>query len=148
MVDSVDRQLLDALRAHARLTYAELARAVGLRAPALHERVSKLATSVVIPGSHPALSPGSLACSAPPLLRALCALFDTGVLPRLLLRQAVLVFLGTSQDIVTIDCRNPSAIAQLQFMQASQRVSQLASKGYREIARDTAFYEWKDGNRA
>jgi Lrp/AsnC family leucine-responsive transcriptional regulator len=60
VVDSVDRQLLDALRANARITYAELARAVGLSAPAVHDRVSKLETSGVITGYHAAVAPESL----------------------------------------------------------------------------------------
>jgi Lrp/AsnC family transcriptional regulator, leucine-responsive regulatory protein len=56
-VDAVDRKLLDALRANARATYAELARAVGLSAPAAHERVAKLEAAGVITGYHAALAP-------------------------------------------------------------------------------------------
>jgi Lrp/AsnC family leucine-responsive transcriptional regulator len=41
-VDAIDRRLLDLLRANARLSYAELARQVGLSAPAVPERVGKL----------------------------------------------------------------------------------------------------------
>lgn len=41
-MDAIDRRLLDLLRANARLSYAELARQVGLSAPAVHERVGKL----------------------------------------------------------------------------------------------------------
>jgi len=59
-VDAVDRQLLDALRANARATYAELARVVGLSAPAVHERVGKLEASGVITGYHAAVAPESL----------------------------------------------------------------------------------------
>lgn len=59
-VDSVDRQLLDALRANARATYAELARIVGLSAPAVHERVGKLEAAGVITGYHAAVAPESL----------------------------------------------------------------------------------------
>jgi Lrp/AsnC family transcriptional regulator, leucine-responsive regulatory protein len=59
-VDSVDRQLLDALRANARATYAELARIVGLSAPAVHERVAKLEAAGVITGYHAAVAPESL----------------------------------------------------------------------------------------
>jgi Lrp/AsnC family transcriptional regulator, leucine-responsive regulatory protein len=59
-VDSVDRQLLDALRANARATYAELARVVGLSAPAVHERVAKLEANGVITGYHAAVAPESL----------------------------------------------------------------------------------------
>lgn len=59
-MDSVDRQLLDALRANARATYAELARIVGLSAPAVHERVAKLEAAGVITGYHAAVAPESL----------------------------------------------------------------------------------------
>ncbi|MGH8960529.1 MAG: Lrp/AsnC family transcriptional regulator [Jatrophihabitantaceae bacterium] len=59
-MDSVDRQLLDALRTNARATYAELARIVGLSAPAVHERVGKLETAGVITGYHAAVAPESL----------------------------------------------------------------------------------------
>ena len=56
-MDTVDRKLLDALRANARATYAELARAVGLSAPAAHERVAKLEAAGVITGYHAAVAP-------------------------------------------------------------------------------------------
>ena len=59
-MDAVDRQLLDALRANARVTYAELARIVGLSAPAVHERVGKLEATGVITGYHAAIAPESL----------------------------------------------------------------------------------------
>jgi Lrp/AsnC family leucine-responsive transcriptional regulator len=59
-VDSVDRRLLEALRANARATFAELARLVGLSAPAVHERVGKLEASGVITGYHAAIAPAAL----------------------------------------------------------------------------------------
>jgi Lrp/AsnC family leucine-responsive transcriptional regulator len=59
-VDQVDRLLLDALRANARATYAELGRIVGLSAPATHERVGKLEASGVITGYHAAVAPEAL----------------------------------------------------------------------------------------
>ena len=59
-MDQVDRLLLDALRANARATYAELARIVGLSAPAAHERVAKLEAAGVITGYHAAVAPESL----------------------------------------------------------------------------------------
>ncbi len=59
-MDVVDRKLLDALRASGRATYAELARIVGLSAPAVHERVAKLEASGVITGYHAPVSPESL----------------------------------------------------------------------------------------
>ena len=59
-MDTVDRQLIDALRINARATYAELARVVGLSAPAVHERVAKLEASGVITGYHAAVAPEAL----------------------------------------------------------------------------------------
>jgi Lrp/AsnC family leucine-responsive transcriptional regulator len=59
-VDAVDRQLLDALRANARATYAELSKIVGLSAPATHERVAKLEANGVITGYHAAVAPEAL----------------------------------------------------------------------------------------
>jgi Lrp/AsnC family leucine-responsive transcriptional regulator len=56
-MDDVDRKLLDALRTNARATYAELARTVGLSAPAAHERVAKLEAAGVITGYHAAVAP-------------------------------------------------------------------------------------------
>jgi Lrp/AsnC family transcriptional regulator, leucine-responsive regulatory protein len=56
-MDAIDRELVFALRAHARATYAELARLVGLSAPAVHERVRRLEATGVITGYHAALSP-------------------------------------------------------------------------------------------
>ncbi|CAN5441404.1 Lrp/AsnC family transcriptional regulator [soil metagenome] len=62
-MDSVDRSILDALRANARATFAELAREVGLSAPAVHERVGKLESSGVITGYHAAVAPEALGYS-------------------------------------------------------------------------------------
>ncbi len=62
-MDAVDRAILDALRANARATYAELAREVGLSAPAVHERVNKLEAQHVITGYHAAVAPESIGYS-------------------------------------------------------------------------------------
>ena len=59
-MDAVDRKLLDALRANARATYAELGRSVGLSAPSVHERVAKLEAAGVITGYHAAIAPEAL----------------------------------------------------------------------------------------
>ncbi|MGI8677411.1 MAG: Lrp/AsnC family transcriptional regulator [Jatrophihabitans sp.] len=59
-MDAVDRKLLDALRVNARATYAQLAQLVGLSAPAVHDRVSKLESAGVITGYHAAVAPESL----------------------------------------------------------------------------------------
>lgn len=49
-MDATDRRIVDLLRANARLSYAELARQVGLSAPSIHERVGKLESAGVILG--------------------------------------------------------------------------------------------------
>ena len=67
-MDAVDRQLLDALRANGRATFAELARLVGLSAPAVHERVGKLEAAGVITGYHAAVAPESLGYSMSALI--------------------------------------------------------------------------------
>jgi Lrp/AsnC family leucine-responsive transcriptional regulator len=59
-MDDTDRKLVAALRSNARATYAELARMVGLSAPAVHERVGKLESSGVITGYHAAIAPAAL----------------------------------------------------------------------------------------
>jgi Lrp/AsnC family leucine-responsive transcriptional regulator len=56
-MDAIDRQLIDLLRDNARLPYAELARRVGLSAPAVHERVGKLESSGIIQGYHAEVQP-------------------------------------------------------------------------------------------
>jgi Lrp/AsnC family leucine-responsive transcriptional regulator len=67
-MDDVDRQLLGALRVNARATYAELARLVGLSAPAVHERVGKLEAAGVITGYHAAIAPAALGKSMAALI--------------------------------------------------------------------------------
>lgn len=59
-MDDIDRQLVNALRSNGRATFADLARQVGLSAPAVHERVGKLESSGVITGYHAAIEPGAL----------------------------------------------------------------------------------------
>ena len=59
-MDDVDRRLIAALRLNGRETYAELARLVGLSAPAVHERVAKLESTGVITGYHAAVAPAAL----------------------------------------------------------------------------------------
>jgi Lrp/AsnC family leucine-responsive transcriptional regulator len=59
-VDSIDRRLLDLLRENARTPYAELARKVGLSAPAVHERVSKLEGSGIIRGYTADIAPEAI----------------------------------------------------------------------------------------
>jgi len=52
--------LLQALRANGRATFAELARLVGLSAPAVHDRVQKLESSGLITGYHAAVDASAL----------------------------------------------------------------------------------------
>lgn len=59
-MDAVDRRLVDALRANARASYAELARLVGLSAPSVHERVAKLEAAGTLRGYHAAVAPEAL----------------------------------------------------------------------------------------
>ncbi len=59
-MDAVDRQLLHSLRANARATYADLARQVGLSAPAVHERVGKLEAAGIITGYHATVAPAAV----------------------------------------------------------------------------------------
>jgi Lrp/AsnC family leucine-responsive transcriptional regulator len=49
-VDDIDLRLVELLRANARLSFAELARQVGLSAPAVHDRIGKLESSGVLRG--------------------------------------------------------------------------------------------------
>ena len=55
IIDDVDRHIVSLLRANGRASYAELARTVGLSAPSVHERVSKLESTGVILGYHAAV---------------------------------------------------------------------------------------------
>lgn len=59
-MDDTDRQLIDLLRSNARLPYAELARQVGLSAPAVHERVGKLESTGVIRGYRAEVPPEAI----------------------------------------------------------------------------------------
>lgn len=59
-VDATDRALIAALRANARATFAELARTVGLSAPAVHERVRRLETAGIVTGYHASVAPAAL----------------------------------------------------------------------------------------
>jgi Lrp/AsnC family leucine-responsive transcriptional regulator len=56
-VDDIDRRLVGLLVADARASYAELARAVGLSAPSVHDRVRRLERTGVITGYSAVVSP-------------------------------------------------------------------------------------------
>lgn len=59
-MDAIDLSLVELLRGNARLSYAELARQVGLSAPAVHERVGKLEASGVIRGYRADVEPEAI----------------------------------------------------------------------------------------
>jgi Lrp/AsnC family transcriptional regulator, leucine-responsive regulatory protein len=59
-VDAIDLRLVELLRTNARLSFAELARQVGLSAPAVHERVGKLESSGVVRGYRADVDPEAI----------------------------------------------------------------------------------------
>jgi Lrp/AsnC family leucine-responsive transcriptional regulator len=59
-MDAVDRQLLDALRANARVGWAELGRRIGLSGPSVQERVRRLEERAVITGYRTVVSPAAV----------------------------------------------------------------------------------------
>ena len=59
-LDAVDRTIIAALRANARIPYADLARLVGLSGPSVADRVRRLEQLGVITGYHAALAPSAL----------------------------------------------------------------------------------------
>jgi len=59
-VDRIDLALIELLRGNARLSFAELARQVGLSAPSVHERVAKLESSGVLKAYRADVDPVSI----------------------------------------------------------------------------------------
>lgn len=59
-MDAIDLRLIGLLRDNARSSYAELARQVGLSAPAVHERVGKLEASGTIRAYRAEVEPESI----------------------------------------------------------------------------------------
>ena len=70
-MDDIDRDIVEALRANARSTYAELGRLVGLSPPAAHERVAKLESAGVITGYHASVEPAALGLGVSALIGVL-----------------------------------------------------------------------------
>lgn len=60
MVDDIDRRIIELLRTNGRRSYAELGRTVGLSAPAVHDRITKLEGMGIIIGYRAAIAPESL----------------------------------------------------------------------------------------
>src|SRR5258707_5785000 len=59
-LDRIDARILDAMAANARISTAELARAVGLSAPSVAERLRRLEEAGVIEGYTIAINPKAL----------------------------------------------------------------------------------------
>jgi len=59
-LDAVDRTIITALRANARIPYADLARLVGLSGPSVADRVKRLEQIGVVTGYHAAVAPAAL----------------------------------------------------------------------------------------
>jgi Lrp/AsnC family leucine-responsive transcriptional regulator len=59
-VDATDRRIVELLTANGRISYAELARQVGLSGPAVHERVGKLEANGVIRGYSARVDPDAV----------------------------------------------------------------------------------------
>lgn len=72
-MDALDRIIVARLRANARATYAELARQVGLSAPAVHDRVGKLESTGIITGYHASVSAAAFGLG----ISALVGLFES-----------------------------------------------------------------------
>ena len=81
LIDAVDRQLIDLLRANGRASYAELARQVGLSSPAVHERVGKLEAAGIVTGYTALVDPAALGLDVTALISVIesDAVDDTGV---------------------------------------------------------------------
>ena len=62
-MDAIDQALIEALRADARASYAELGRAVGMSGPSVAERIARLEQADVITGYHAAVDPAELGLS-------------------------------------------------------------------------------------
>ena len=67
-MDTVDRVLIEALRANARASYAELGRTVGMSGPSVAERVARLEQAGVLTGYHAAVDPAALGLSVAALV--------------------------------------------------------------------------------
>nr|WP_221201296.1 Lrp/AsnC family transcriptional regulator [Geodermatophilus sabuli] len=80
-IDAVDRQLIDLLSANGRASYAELARQVGLSAPAVHERVGKLEAAGVVLGYRAVVDPGAVGLDVTALISVIesDSVDDTGI---------------------------------------------------------------------
>lgn len=67
-MDATDRALIAALRGHARASWAELGRVVGMSGPSVTDRVQRLEQSGVITGYHAAVDPNAFGLSVAALV--------------------------------------------------------------------------------
>lgn len=67
-MDAIDLRLVGLLRANARFSYAELARQVGLSAPAVHERVGKLESNGTILAYRAEVAPEAIGLNVTALI--------------------------------------------------------------------------------
>jgi Lrp/AsnC family leucine-responsive transcriptional regulator len=70
-VDAVDRTLVEALRANGRVTYAELARLVGLSGPTVTDRINRLEQAGVITGYRAVIDPSAVGLGVTALIGVL-----------------------------------------------------------------------------
>src|SRR5581483_5110762 len=70
-VDTVDRTLVEALRANGRATYAELARLVGLSGPTVTDRINRLEQAGVITGYRAVIDPSTVGLGVTALIGVL-----------------------------------------------------------------------------
>jgi Lrp/AsnC family leucine-responsive transcriptional regulator len=59
-MDGIDRRIVELLAENGRLSYAEMARQIGLSGPAVHERVGKLEAARVITGYQALVDPDAV----------------------------------------------------------------------------------------
>ncbi|HEY7975060.1 MAG TPA: Lrp/AsnC family transcriptional regulator [Ktedonobacterales bacterium] len=69
LLDETGWKLICALQEHARSSYAELGKCVGLTAPAVAERIRRLEVAGVITGYHAAVNPAKLGLGLTAIIR-------------------------------------------------------------------------------
>lgn len=67
-MDSVDKQLIQALRENGRASYAELGRLVGLSGPSVTDRINRLEQAGIITGYRATVNPAALGLGATALV--------------------------------------------------------------------------------
>jgi Lrp/AsnC family leucine-responsive transcriptional regulator len=72
-MDAVDRQLIDALRANGRASYAELGRLVGLSGPSVTDRINRLEQAGIIAGYRAVVPPAQLGLGVTAMIGILLA---------------------------------------------------------------------------